>query len=161
MTRIDDSLIGSLFDQAEKSPRLRAHHRFHTADTDPVQRIMICAKAGSYIRPHRHPGADKWEFILAVRGRLLFMLFDDAGQVTERIELSPGGTCGGIEIPPGTWHGVALLEDESAFAEVKPGPYVAATYAEFAPWAPAEGEPAAAAAEAWFRTAAVGDRFGG
>jgi cupin fold WbuC family metalloprotein len=159
MTRIDDTLIGNLFAQADASPRRRAHHRFHASDAEPVQRIMICAKAGSYIRPHRHPGVDKWEFILVVRGRLLFLLFDDDGRVTERIELSPGGECGGIEIPSGTWHGVAVLAGEAAFAEVKPGPYDAGTYAEFAPWAPAEGEAAAAAAEAWFRTAEIGDRF--
>ena len=161
MTRIDNALIDGLFAAADASPRRRAHHRFHVSDADPVQRILIAARAGSYIRPHRHPSADKWEFILAVRGRLLFLLFDEAGRVTERIELSPGGACGGIEIPPGTWHGVAVLDGEAAFAEVKPGPYVADTYAEFASWAPAEGDPDAAAAEAWFRTAAVGDRFGG
>lgn len=161
MTRIDDAFIGGLLAQAETSPRRRAHHRFHAADTDPVQRIMIAARAGSYIRPHRHPAAHLWEFLLVVRGRLLFLLFDGEGRVTERHVLEPGSGCSGLEVPAGSWHAVAVLDDDATFAEVKQGPYDAGSYAEFAAWAPAEGEPAAAAAEEWFRTAAVGDRFGG
>jgi cupin fold WbuC family metalloprotein len=159
MVRIDKEMLDGLFTQAEGSPRRRSHHRFHLSDADPVQRILICAKAGSYIRPHRHPASHLWEFILAVRGRLRVLLFDDTGRVTETLLLEPGGSCNGLEIPSGTWHSVAVLDDEAAFAEVKPGPYEASSYAEFAAWAPAEGEPAAAAAEAWFRAAAVGDRF--
>jgi hypothetical protein len=41
---------------------------------------------------------------------------------------------------------------------VKQGPYDPATASEFAPWAPAEGEPGVARFLAWARDARAGDR---
>jgi cupin fold WbuC family metalloprotein len=63
--------------------------------------------------------------------------------VTERRVL--GRDAIGIDIAPGVWHSMAVLSPEAVCYEVKPGPYVATNDKDFAPWAPREGEPGAAA----------------
>jgi len=42
---------------------------------------------------------------------------------------------------------------------VKQGPYDPATAVDFAPWAPAEGDPAVAQYQLWLRAARPGDRY--
>jgi hypothetical protein len=46
----------------------------------------------------------------------------------------------GYETPRGTWHTLIARADGAAFLEVKEGPYEQSTAAEFAPWAPPEGD---------------------
>jgi len=58
--------------------------------------------------------------------------------------LGRGGVVG-VDVAPGVWHTTTALTDTAICFEVKPGPYDAATDKEFAPWAPREGDPAAAA----------------
>jgi len=58
--------------------------------------------------------------------------------------LGRGGLLG-IDLAPGLWHTGAAVTETAVCFEVKPGPYDVATDKEFAPWAPTEGDPAAAA----------------
>jgi cupin fold WbuC family metalloprotein len=79
-----------------------------------------------------------------LRGELGLFIFDDAGKVTQTHVLGRGGVVG-VDVAPGVWHTTTALTDTAICFEVKPGPYDAATDKEFAPWAPREGDPAAAA----------------
>ena len=87
--------------------------------------------------------------------------FDDAGRLTARWGI--GADTGNIafETPPLTWHTLLARSDGSVFLETKPGPYDPATAAQFAPWAPAEGEAAVPALLEWLRTARPGERWSG
>ena len=67
------------------------------------------------------------------------LLFDDDGQVNEAVVVAPGGPGVAVEVPAGTWHTIIALEPGSIFFEAKPGPYVALTDKDFAPWAPVDG----------------------
>jgi cupin fold WbuC family metalloprotein len=149
------TLLDELAARASASPRARAHHNIHATPEDPVQRFLVVARAESYFRPHRH--ASRSELALVVRGRADVLIFDDEGRVTARYAVGEGTESLAYETPQGTWHTVVPGADGVGFLEVKQGPYDPATSAEFAVWAPAEGDPAVPRFFAWLRAARVGD----
>ena len=40
----------------------------------------------TYVRPHRHPEAGKWELFTVLRGSLVALTFDDEGRVTSTVD---------------------------------------------------------------------------
>jgi cupin fold WbuC family metalloprotein len=139
---LDQALFERLIERARKAPRLRVNHNFHASMDDNPHRFLNVMVRGTYITPHRHTDPPKSESFLALQGELAFFLFDDAGNVT-RTEIL-GRDKIGIDIAPGVWHSLAVLTPEAVCYEVKPGPYSAANDKDFAPWAPREGDAAAA-----------------
>ncbi len=97
------------------------------------------------------------EVFLLLRGSAVVLLFDDAGRVTERVQLSAHGPVYAVEIPSKAWHAIASLEKGTVFFEVKQGPYSAPKGVNVAAWAPEEGRPEATKFEAWYRQAKEGD----
>lgn len=161
MKRIDDARLGALVARARAAERRRANDNLHPDLEDPVQRFLNAMEPGTYVRPHRHAHPPRWELFLALTGRAAVLGFDEGGRVVWREELSAHGPVRGVEIEPGAWHAVAALEPGTVLFECKPGPYRPVSDKDFAPWAPAEGEPGAAALERWYRTAGPGERWEG
>lgn len=83
--------------------------------------------------------------MIAVRGLMALVIFDDAGEVVRAVPFGAGrmgeelGVAVGLETPPGVWHSLVALEPRSVFLEIKAGPFDPAQPREFAEWAPAEG----------------------
>lgn len=140
MKIFDQSFYQNLTETAQNAPRLRTNENLHENYESLVQRLFIAMEPDSYVRPHRHMESNKWEFFFVVKGRLLFLLYNENGTVEKRIELVAGGETQGLEIPPNTWHSTVALESGTVFFEVKEGPYVLTSDKGFAPWAPAEGD---------------------
>jgi cupin fold WbuC family metalloprotein len=136
---ITPSDLESLSRNAIGNLRRRQNLNLHADYADPCQRLFNAVEPGSYIRPHRHTDPPKPEFFLAVRGRFVLLLFDGEGMVINTVHLAPAGPSVAVEVPSGAWHTIVALEPGSIFFEAKPGPYVALTDKDFAPWAPAEG----------------------
>ncbi len=157
MELFDQKLLDDLVVKAKQSPRLRANYNVHAELNDPVQRLFIAIEPGSYVRPHRHPELEKWEFFMLVRGRIAALLFDHQGKVIRREELRPDGPVYGFEIPHDTWHCVVALESCTVFFEVKRGPYTPQSDKDFALWAPQEGEPGCTDFVQWLSDAQPGD----
>jgi len=157
MKLIDAEILHSLSARARQAPRRRANHNLHPSLDDAVQRMCNAVEPGSYVRPHRHPEASKWEFFAILTGAAVVLTFDAQGRVTQRAELRAGGPVYAVEIPPGAWHTLATLESGTVLLEIKQGPYAPLTDGDFATWAPPEGEAAAADFDAWFRAARPGD----
>lgn len=143
--RIDEALVEGILAKARVSPRLRANHCFHKPD-ERLQRMVNCALKGSYFAPHRHDQQGKIEIFTVLRGRVLIASFDDDGDITDKVVLDSDGGPWQAEIPPGTWHTLAVLSADAAMYEIIDGVYDAATHKRFAPWAPPESDPARAAA---------------
>ena len=156
MKLFSQGLLDELATRAAASPRLRAHHNVHEAPTDLVQRFFVVTNRNSYFRPHRH--LTKSELAFVVRGRFDVLTFDDHGTVTARYSAGEGTQSMAYETPRATWHTLIADSDGSAFLEVKEGPYDPATAAEFAAWAPAEGDPGAPEFLEWVRKAQPGDK---
>ncbi len=155
MKLISQALLDELAAAASASPRRRTHYNLHGSNADLVQRYLVVARRDSYFRPHRHN--TRAELALIVRGALDLLAFDAGGRVTARYALAAGGGNIAYENGPGGWHTLIVNADVAAFLEIKEGPYDPVTASEFAAWAPAESDPAAARFLAWARRAASGD----
>ena len=154
MKVLSTALLEELATKASASPRARAHHNLHNAPADLVQRFFVAANRETYIRPHRHQSRS--ELLVVMRGRLDVVTFDEHGVVTARFAVGDDVPGFGYEAPRGTWHSVIAQQDGSIFLEVKEGPYDPATAAEFAAWAPAEGDASVPDFLAWMRAAQPG-----
>ena len=75
---------------------------------------------------------------MAVRGKLALLVFDDDGTVKQVVPFGDGCDTLAIDLPAGEWHSIIVVEPGSVFFETKPGPYVAMSDKDFAPWAPEE-----------------------
>lgn len=157
--RLDEELLKDLSQQALLSPRLRDNYNFHERPEDRVQRLCIALEPDSYVRPHRHREPDKWEFLIALKGGCLLLLFERDGTVAERHILHPGGDLRGIEIPPDTWHTLLAEESGTVIMEIKQGPYIPVSFSNFAEWSPRETSPRVKAYQEWCRRAKPGARF--
>jgi cupin fold WbuC family metalloprotein len=145
MHLIGPALFARVLDQARQSPRRRMNYNFHPAPDSNPHRFLNVLLRGTYITPHRHLDPPKSETFLALEGHIAFFLFDDRGAVLERHDLGPGQSAFGLDIEPGLRHTIAALSDHAVCFEVKPGPSSPMSDKEFAPWAPREGDPRAAA----------------
>ncbi|HET8710755.1 MAG TPA: WbuC family cupin fold metalloprotein [Spongiibacteraceae bacterium] len=142
MKLVTDVEFNDLLARADASPRRRSNSNLHEVPEDPIQRLFVAAKRDSYFRAHRHP--NKWEFSLIVRGEFDVFTFDENGVVTQRVRTGPNVAVKAFELPPNVFHTWVPRSDDGIFFEVKAGPYDPKAAAEFARWAPEEGDPAAA-----------------
>jgi cupin fold WbuC family metalloprotein len=154
MKIFSETLLDELAAKAAASPRKRANHNIHTSSSELVQRFFIAADKDTYFRPHRH--SSKSELALVLRGRFDVVTFDDAGRVTGRHGVGSDTGSVGFETPCATWHTLIACTDGAAFLEIKEGPYDPAIAAEFAAWAPPEGDPAVPQFLDWVRRAQPG-----
>ncbi len=138
---IDQQCIEKCLEEARTAARKRSHLNLHEQLEDPVQRLCIALTEGTYVRPHRHPAANKWELLLALKGTSLLVIFDNEGKITDHFKLSPNGSVTAIELPPNTWHTLLPEGNESVVMEIKEGPYTPSQPEHFASWAPEEGSP--------------------
>jgi cupin fold WbuC family metalloprotein len=157
MRLFEDSLLDELAAKAAASPRRRAHFNIHASATELVQRFLVVAQTDSYFRPHLH--RTNAELAIVLRGRLELVTFDEAGHLLTRQALGEGTGRFAYDTPNGTWHTLIAVAGPAAFLEVKQGPYDPATAADFAPWAPAEGEGSVPRFQQWLREAGAGSLY--
>jgi cupin fold WbuC family metalloprotein len=153
MKQLTDAELDALTQQARLSPRRRANHNLHPALDDPIQRLAIAMEPDTLILPHRH--AHTWEMLMPLRGRFVVLHFDETGCVHQRTVL--GEQCNVLETPANTLHAVLSLDTGGVIFEVKHGPYRPFSEADFAPWARAADDAAAASLLAWYARAQVGN----
>ena len=122
MKVIDNNLIDSVVAQAKGSPRLRMNYNFHESLDDKCHRLLNALEPGTVVPVHRHPTKD--ESFVILRGKVRVSIYNDSGQVTESVVLSPADGKYGVDITKNVWHGVECLESGSVIFEVKEGPFV-------------------------------------
>lgn len=129
--------------QAQTNQRKRQHRNIHESYEDPCQRFFNAIEPWSYIRPHRHASDPRNELLIAVRGLMAIVTFDDQGVLSKVVRLGNGKSCQGLavgaEVPANQWHTVIALESASVLLEVKAGPFDPNQPKDLAPWAPVEG----------------------
>lgn len=119
--KITQTLLDKLTDQAKASPRLRMNLDLRNSPADLSQRMLNAIEPGSPLPIHRHQHSS--ETVVCLRGRLREVFYDDAGRVTETIDLAPNGPVVAVSIPIGQWHTVHVQESGTVIMEVKDGPY--------------------------------------
>ncbi len=135
---IDDTLIETAIAGSRESPRRRIILPLHVSDSESLNRMLNAIQPGSYVRPHRHVTPPKAESIVVLRGSVGFLVFSDAGEVTQATILSAAGPVLGIDCRSGAFHTFVCLDKDTVVFEVKPGPYVRTDDKDFAGWAPME-----------------------
>ena len=141
---IGQATLTDLSKEAANSPRLRKNLNFHASNEAQCHRLLNALEPGTYVQPHCHLDPQKEETLVVLKGRFGVLIFDENGNVTQSLVLSPNTEHFGITIPVGVFHSMVALEAGSVFFEAKAGPYVPIAVAEKASWAPAEGDSACA-----------------
>jgi cupin fold WbuC family metalloprotein len=136
-----------LTNQAKNNPRLRQHRNIHVNYQDNCQRLFNAIELGSYIRPHRHASTPREELLIAIRGQMALVTFDDEGNIVGQLRFGTEkhgvDMAIGVEVSPSTWHTVIALEHGCVLLEVKSGPFDTNQPKDLALWAPEEGSAAA------------------
>lgn len=157
--KLNDNFYEQLQLQATESPRKRSHYNLHKELDEPVQRLCIALKKGTYVQPHHHPKKNKWELTIVLRGSVNIVIFDREGKILEKLRLNTGENLNGIEIKADTWHTITPHTDEAVILEIKEGPFTPTVPSDFASWAPAEGEADVADFLNWLEDANPGDFY--
>ena len=135
--------MNELSSQAIGNPRKRQHRNIHITYQDACQRLFNAIEPGSYIRPHKHLTDPRDELLIAVRGSMALVTFDEFGVVSGvlRFGYNKHGDVWaiGAEVAASTWHTVIALEPGSVLLEVKAGPFDPDQPKDLASWAPEEG----------------------
>ena len=150
-TRLDQ-----LKEDAASAKRRRSHLNVHAELDASVQRLFIATQPDTYMRPHRHPEAHKWEFFIVLQGKIDLLVFDDQGALLQRTAMS-GEQTRAVEVPPGTWHAYLCMEPGTLAFEIKEGEYLPTREQDFAYWSPEESSARAAGFLEQMRVALAGD----
>lgn len=136
--------LDDLSRQAKANQRKRQHRNIHESYEDACQRLLNAIEPDSYIRPHRHAVDPGDELLIAIRGAMCLVTFDEQGTVTESLRFGSEkhgvNSVVGVEVPANTWHTVVAFEPSCVLLEVKAGPFDPDRPKDLAPWAPDEGE---------------------
>jgi cupin fold WbuC family metalloprotein len=137
---VTPGLLEELSQKASILPRRRLNHNFHEDLADPINRMLNAFEPGTYVQPHKHEDPDKREVFIILKGSLVMVFFDDAGNPTDFVLLDRDKGNYAVEIPVRVWHSVIALEPGTVVYELKDGPYLAINDKNFASWAPREGD---------------------
>jgi len=119
--KITQAILDDLTAKAKESPRLRMNLDLRNSDADTSQRMLNPIEPGSPLPIHRHMKSS--ETVVCLRGHLRELFYNDAGEVTDVIDLAPNSDCVAINIPLGQWHTVEVLESGTIIMECKDGAY--------------------------------------
>ena len=116
---IDSRFLDDLTAQAKASPRLRAAFDLRNSPDDNSQRILNAIEPGTVMPIHRHLHSS--ETCLCIRGHFQECLYDNQGNLTEVIDMLPGGVI--VNVPTGQWHNLKSLASGTVLLSFKDGKY--------------------------------------
>lgn len=140
---VNADTLAELKRRRDAAPRGRFRLCLHHDTQDPVQEMLIVCGRGTYFRPHRHP-AGKSESVHVVEGTMTIYVFDDLGNVVRRVRLGDGNSGESFlyRLSASVWHLPLPTSETLVYHEVSCGPFSKDGGAEYAPWSPAENDPA-------------------
>lgn len=128
---IDTVFLDKLSRQAKESPRLRFAYDLRTTPKDNSQRMLNALEPGTIMPIHRHRNTS--ETMVMVRGKLIERFYNNKGEVVEerlmvplQFQISDSESqeiCSVVQIPPGQWHSLEVLESGTIIFEAKDGAY--------------------------------------
>ncbi len=114
---IDKELLDKLTEQAKASPRLRMNYDLRNSAEDKSQRMLNALEPGTVMPVHRHLKSS--ETVVCIRGHFEEYFYDDNGELTDTIDMVPGGVV--LNVPIGMWHSLKSLESGTVLLECKDG----------------------------------------
>ena len=116
---IDKQILDELTIQAKASPRLRMNYDLRNSSEDGSQRMLNALEPGTVMSIHRHHQSS--ETVICLRGHFEELFYDEEGNLTETIDMVPGGVV--VNIEKDRWHSLRCLESGTVLFEAKDGPY--------------------------------------
>lgn len=114
---INQSILDELTAKAKESPRLRCNMDLRNSPEDKSQRMLNALEPGTEMPIHRHRNSS--ETCVCVRGHFVEYFYDENGNLTDTIDMIPGGTI--LNIERGQWHSLKCLESGTVLLEAKDG----------------------------------------
>lgn len=118
---IDKNILDALTQQAQQSPRLRMNYDLRDSADDRSQKMLNALEPGTVLPIHRHRTCS--EVVVLLRGRAVQYLYDEAGNVVDKIDMAAGSDVPGMVVEKGQWHRIESLESGTVILEAKEGPY--------------------------------------
>jgi cupin fold WbuC family metalloprotein len=143
VVRLPDGAIEFLKAEAAKSERKRVRFNAHPDSKDLLHEMIIVLDRATYVQPHKHLA--KMESFHVIEGEAQVVLFDDAGRVTDVVELGPAGSgrCFFYRLRAPVFHTVVIHSPCLVIHETTNGPFKPEETV-YADWSPAEKDGPAA-----------------
>ena len=116
---ITKAILDELSEKAKASPRLRCNLDMRNTPENQSQRMLNALEPGTVMPIHRHLGSS--ETCICIRGHFEEYFYDVKGNLTDTIDMLPGGVV--LNIEKGQWHSLKCLESGTVLFEAKDGPY--------------------------------------
>ena len=116
---ITNEVLDELSAKAKSSERLRYNLDLRNSAGDQSQRMLNALEPGTVMPIHRHK--DTSETCVCIRGHFEEYFYDSDGQLTDTIDMVPGGPI--LNIEKGQWHSLKCLESGTVLFEAKDGAY--------------------------------------
>ena len=116
---ITQETLDELTIKAKASERLRANLDLRNSPEDQSQRMLNALEPGTVLPIHRHKGSS--ETCICIRGHFEEYFYDNNGNLTDTIDMLPGGVV--LNIEKGQWHSLKCLESGTVLFEAKDGAY--------------------------------------
>lgn len=117
--KITKQILDNLTEQAKASPRLRMNYDLRNSAEDKSQRMLNALEPGTVMPIHRHRSTS--ETVVCIRGHFEEYYYDENGNLTETIDMVPGGIV--LNIEAGQWHSLKSFESGTVLLEIKDGAY--------------------------------------
>ena len=116
---ITNEILDELTAKAKENPRLRQSLDLRNSTDDESQRMLNALEPGTVMPIHRHKNTS--ETCVCIRGHFEEYFYDENGNLTDTIDMVPGGVV--LNIEAGQWHSLKCLESGTVLLEAKDGPY--------------------------------------
>lgn len=116
---ISKEILDELTVKAKESPRLRCNLDMRNCAEDRSQRMLNALVPGTVMPIHRHKGSS--ETCICIRGHFEEYFYDKNGNLTDTIDMVPGGVV--LNIEKGQWRSLKCLESGTVLFEAKDGEY--------------------------------------
>ena len=110
---ITKEILNELTEKAKANPRLRCNLDLRNSADDKSQRMLNALEPGTVMPIHRHK--DTSETCVCIRGHFEEYFYDSDGNLTETIDMVPGGVV--LNIEKGQWHSLKCFESGTILLE--------------------------------------------
>lgn len=109
--------------RADEAPMKRARWCVHADAGDTLQEMLVAVRRDSFLPAHAH--RDKPESIIALEGLAELVLYDELGNIVDKVALgAPGGARPfHRRIPANTFHTLSVETEYFLFHEITLGPW--------------------------------------
>ena len=116
---INNRILDELTAKAKENSRLRCNLDLRNSEEDKSQRMLNALEPGTIMPIHRHKETS--ETCVCIRGHFEEYFYDENGNLTDTIDMVPGGLV--LNIEAGQWHSLRCMESGTVLLEAKDGAY--------------------------------------